>query len=387
MTGKPHIVFVDDEPRILGAMRRMLRTHRDTWEMSFCEGGDAALVLLREQPCDVIVSDYRMPGMTGAQLLQQVREEFPGTARVILSGQTSEDSLLDILVLAHDFLTKPTSPEQLVEVVERLVPADGRPRLDRVDVQSLPSPPKTLSQLVDALNSPTVSAQQIGAIIEEDPAPAAKVLQLVNSSAYNVGRKVSNVGQAVALLGLPAVRDLVLMHDLIRTFDTGGTLPAAWLDALTRHAVETSRLCRMLAEGQDWESHAFTAGLLAEIGQLVLAVKRPQELSRVLDVWRAGGGEMHDAEQEVGAIGHVDAAVDVLRFWGLPLPVVDAVAGHTGSDAPLDDPVGVVALAHRAVESAFAPVCGAPMLDLEQLPPRERDIISRWLPRDRTDPR
>jgi YesN/AraC family two-component response regulator len=89
MTPRPHILFVDDEPRILGGMRRMLRTYRDRWDMSFAEGGEAALVALRDRPCDVIISDYRMPGMNGAQLLEHVRSEFPATARVILSGQTT----------------------------------------------------------------------------------------------------------------------------------------------------------------------------------------------------------------------------------------------------------------------------------------------------------
>ena len=115
VTARPHVLFVDDEPMILGGLRRMLRTSRDRWDMSFVDGGEAALAVLRERPCDVIVSDFRMPGMNGAQLLELVRRDHPGTARVILSGQTHEDSMLSIMVLAHEFLTKPSTPEQLVD--------------------------------------------------------------------------------------------------------------------------------------------------------------------------------------------------------------------------------------------------------------------------------
>src|SRR5690349_3817692 len=103
MTGQPHILFVDDEPRILGGLRRMLRAHRDRWDMSFAGGGAEALETMRDRPCDVIVSDYRMPGIDGATLLAHVRDNYPGTARVILSGQTNEDSLLKIIMLAHRF--------------------------------------------------------------------------------------------------------------------------------------------------------------------------------------------------------------------------------------------------------------------------------------------
>jgi HD-like signal output (HDOD) protein len=388
---RPHILFVDDEPRILGGLRRMLRTHRDRWDMSFAEGAEAALAALRDRPCDVIVSDYRMPGMNGAQLLERVRIEYPATARVILSGQTNEDNLLSIMVLAHEFLTKPSSPEQLVATVERLIDvrAGTGARPDRPDVQSLPSPPHTLVELIEALESDDVSARSVGAVIERDPAATAKVLQLVNSSAYTVGRKISDVGQAVALLGLHTVRGLVLMHDLIRTFDAGGVLPAEWLDGLTLHSVETSRLCRMFAEGTDWESNAFTAGLLHEVGQLVLASTRPQEFTQALASWRDTGTDPADTaflcvtESAIIGFSHIDAGADLLRFWGLPDPVIHAVAGHTSTIQPaaVIDAPSAVALAHMAVEVDLGPVCGpvgAISLDEDQLDDRARAVLTRW---------
>jgi HD-like signal output (HDOD) protein/ActR/RegA family two-component response regulator len=393
VTQRPHILFVDDEPRILGGLRRMLRTHRDRWDMSFAEGAEAALAALRERPCDVIVSDYRMPGMNGAQLLERVRTDYPATARVILSGQTNEDNLLSIMVLAHEFLTKPSSPEQLIATVERLIgvpEASGTgTRPVRADVQSLPSPPHTLIELVEILDSDDVSARSVGAIIERDAAATAKVLQLVNSSAYTVGRKVSDVGQAVTLLGLDTVRGLVLMHDLIRTFKIDGGLPAEWLDRLTLHSVEASRLCKMFAADTDWQSNAFTAGLLHEIGQLVLASTRPNEFSDAFASWRdtetETGGTMSLCVKESAVIGfsHIDAGVDLLRFWGLPDLVIEAIAGHAPEDPPVAviDAPSAVALAHLIVELDLGPVCGpiGPIaFDEEQLDDKARAVVTRW---------
>jgi HD-like signal output (HDOD) protein/ActR/RegA family two-component response regulator len=393
MAPRPHILFVDDEPRILSGLRRMLRTHRDRWDMSFAEGAEAALAALRTRPCDVIVSDYRMPGMNGAQLLERVRLEYPGIARVILSGQTNEDNLLSIMVLAHEFLTKPSSPEQLVATVERLIdvriPTGAGTRPDRADVQSLPSPPHTFVELVKALDNDEASARSIGAVIEQDPAATAKVLQLVNSSAYTVGRKISDVGQAVALLGLQTVRGLVMMHDLIRTFDVAGGLPVAWLETLTLHSVETSRLCRLFADGTDWESNAFTAGLLHEVGQLVLASMRPREFSESLAAWRNPDPEAADtvylcvAESAVIGFSHIDAGADLLRFWGLPDPVIEAVAGHAATVQPaaVVDASTSVALAHMVVEAELEPVCGplaTSAFDENLLDDRAREAITRW---------
>jgi HD-like signal output (HDOD) protein/CheY-like chemotaxis protein len=394
VTSRPHILFVDDEPRILGALRRMLRTHRDRWEMSFAEGGAAALATMHSQPCDVIVSDYRMPGMDGAQLLERVREEYPGTARVILSGQTNEDNVLKTMVIAHEFLTKPTTSDALVATVERLLGTRAAPtgdgqRRDVAFVESLPSAPHTLIELVAALDADDASARSVGTVIEGDPAATAKILHLVNSSAYTKGRKVSDVGQAVALLGLDTVRGLALMHDLVRTFEAAGGLPAEWIDGLTLHSVETSRLARLFGAGRDWQAHAFTGGLLHEVGQLVLASARPADFHRVLAAWGEadespdGNAPLEVHEAAAFDLSHVDAGVRLIGLWGLPAAVIEAIAGHAAPppDAA-DDAASAVALAHRVVEADLGPVCGpydgTAVLDEDRLDEHSREIVSRW---------
>jgi HD-like signal output (HDOD) protein len=215
------------------------------------------------------------------------------------------------------------------------------------------------------------------------------VLQLVNSSAYTVGRRISNVGQAVALLGLPTIRSLVMMHDLIRTFDVGGELPVEWIEGLILHSVESSRLCRLFAGGTDWENPAATAGLLHEVGQLVIASTRPKDFARTLELWQQGAGETAEAstlgaaEAAILGASHIDAGAELLRFWGLPTPVVDAVVGHAAPEAPVAavDPGTAVVLAHLVVEADLGPVCGPfgeSSLDEDQLGDGARQVISRW---------
>src|SRR5260221_14255094 len=92
MTMKKKILFVDDEPNILGGLRRMLRPLHEEWTTEFAESGVQALALLAREPFDVIVSDMRMLGMTGAQLLEHVRSQYPKMVRIILTGQCDEES-------------------------------------------------------------------------------------------------------------------------------------------------------------------------------------------------------------------------------------------------------------------------------------------------------
>jgi len=88
------ILFVDDEPNVLSGLQRTLRPMQYQWEMEFVPSGEDALQALGLQPFDAVVTDMRMPGMTGAQLLDVVRDRFPQTIRIVLSGQSERESLV-----------------------------------------------------------------------------------------------------------------------------------------------------------------------------------------------------------------------------------------------------------------------------------------------------
>lgn len=119
-TGRSHILFVDDEPAVLNALRRMLHPHRQRWDLSFTTSGDQALDILATRPCRLVVTDFRMPGMDGGQLLAEVRDRYPSAARVILSGHTGEINADAITHLAHHFLTKPCKVDALISCIETL---------------------------------------------------------------------------------------------------------------------------------------------------------------------------------------------------------------------------------------------------------------------------
>lgn len=114
------ILFVDDEKNILDGVRRMLHAARNRWEMEFATSGDAALLASKERPFDVVVTDLRMPGMNGAELLSHIRDQFPGTARIVLSGY-SEPALADRAApVAYRVLGKPCNAKELVDTIERV---------------------------------------------------------------------------------------------------------------------------------------------------------------------------------------------------------------------------------------------------------------------------
>lgn len=217
------ILFVDDEPRLLEGLQRMFRPHRKQWDMLFATSGEQALAILETNPCDVIVTDMRMPGMDGATLLEQVQERYPSLARIVLSGHVEMEAALRAAPVAHQFLSKPCDPETLRETIERV--CDCRARLSDEGIRrvigavgKLPSMPATCTSLLAALQDPETDLARVTRLIEDDVGIAAKVLQLVSSAFFGRRNEVRSVRDAVNYLGLETLKQLVLSVQILGNF-------------------------------------------------------------------------------------------------------------------------------------------------------------------------
>ena len=332
------VLFVDDEPRVLAALQRMLQGKRPAWTLRFAAGGAQALDLLADQPVDVVVSDLRMPGMDGAELLAAVREGYPHVVRVVLSAHTEREATLRALPVAHRFLNKPCDADTLAEAIAR---AATVPRLLRHpeardyvgSVASLPSAPTIWTALSKRLSDPAVSVNEVAGIVGSDVAMSAKLLQLVNSSFVGLARQLTSIREAVIYLGLPMLRSLVLSVEAFRAFAGVERASGLSVDRLCAHGVTCAGLAAELVSDPAQRDDAFTAALLADVGQLVLTTCVPTGFGQALA--RAAQGELalHAAELELFGVHHGDVGAYLLSVWGLPTSVVDAVACH-------HDPVG-----------------------------------------------
>jgi CheY-like chemotaxis protein len=184
---KKKILFVDDEPNILSGLKRMLRSMRKEFDLQFAESGQEALTILDGDEFDVVVSDMRMPGIDGAELLSRIMVQHPYSIRIMLTGQADEESIMRTVGIVHQFLAKPCDPEELKAVLQRASGLHGlisQPSLKKIvsGIDSLPSLPEVYAELREAMTNPEISVADIGAIIEKDIGMSAKVLQLVNSA-------------------------------------------------------------------------------------------------------------------------------------------------------------------------------------------------------------
>lgn len=209
------ILFVDDEPRVLQGLERMLRPMREKWEMRFVESGAQALATLAVTPADVVVADMRMPGMDGAQLLKEVMRSYPATIRLILSGFTEKNMIGRCVGVAHQYLAKPCDPATLRATIERLTALENTLQegaLQRLvgRLERLPSLPTLYTEILQCLENQNADLTDVGTVIARDLGMAAKVLNLVNSAFFGLPQQIANPAEAVLYLGLENVKSIVL---------------------------------------------------------------------------------------------------------------------------------------------------------------------------------
>ncbi|MBL9210696.1 MAG: HDOD domain-containing protein [Opitutaceae bacterium] len=333
---KKRILFVDDDPLVLDGLRRMLRPMREEWEMDFCDSGPGALAHMARTPVDVIVSDMRMPGMNGAELLTRVMELHPRTVRLILSGHADRDLILKCVGSTHQYLAKPCDPEAIKATVRRAAATDGALQSTTLkalvgQMSRLPSIPSLYREIVEALQDPEVSMAVVGRIIGRDISMAAQILKLVNSAFFGLRRRVSSPDEAASYLGLDTLRSLVLSLNAFSQFDgvkvEGFSFGDLWLHSLqTGAAAKAVALCEQA--GRKLADEAFVSGLLHDTGKVVMAANFPDRYAEVVRLEKAEGLEPCEAERRVFGASHPDVGGYLLGLWGLPVPVVEAIAFH-----------------------------------------------------------
>ena len=333
---KHRIIFVDDEPRVIQGLKRMLHKMGREWEMAFAQDGPEALALLDENAFDVIVSDMKMPGLDGAELLSEVRKRHPHMARIVLSGLSGNEMILKATGSAHQFLSKPCDPELLKRTIRRTCAL--RDLLDN-DVlggivsrtESLPSLPDLYGKLMEEIRTSEGSLQRVGEIVETDLSMSAKLVQLVSSAFFGLPRKISSPSEAVMLLGLETVKSLALTMGLFSKFDES-TLSFIPIENIYEHSMKTGLMAREIAkmEGADEEmvGETFMTGLLHDVGKLLLGHNIPEVYRGVFELSAREGIPFNEAEMEIIGATHGEVGAFLLGLWGLSDAVVEGVAFH-----------------------------------------------------------
>ncbi|MGH8137185.1 MAG: HDOD domain-containing protein [Steroidobacteraceae bacterium] len=326
------ILFVDDEQAALDGLRYRLHRMSSKWQVDCVDNGPRAIEQMQRQPYDVIVTDMRMPGMDGAELLEIVSGRWPQAVRIVLSGYADLKQTVRLVPFAHQYLSKPCEPRQLEQVIDRclllhdlLHGSHLRTIVGRI--RKLPSLPRIYTALQGITRNDNVTVSEVAGLVASDSAIAARVLQIVNSAFFRLARRVTNIEQAVSYLGFTAIRNVATSVEIFSQWPAGGSIHLDQ-ENLQSHVRAVAAAASALTLKTPITDDTMLAGLLHDIGYWILAQECAADLKAAVELAATTSIPLHEAETQVMGASHAEVGAYLLGIWGLPYPVIEAVAHH-----------------------------------------------------------
>ncbi len=333
-TSAPEVLLVDDEELVLRGLARYLSMERPHWRVRVATSAERALEQLALHPADVCVSDLGLGDVDGIALLGEIAQRYPRTVRVLYSAALPEERAAESADVAHQAFTKGAEPRALVRAVESALQA-AAPIADRTlwaliaGDNRLPPAPSVFLRLEEAARNTHTTTEDLTRIVAHDTAVSARVLQLASSAFLGLPPHVRTLEGAVAWLGLQKVRALVLSVEVYRGF-AGQMPPPLTASGVSAHSFRVAeiavRIARQICPGD--AEVAFMAGVVHDLGVLVLATRAPERYAEVLRYAAQHEITPYRAEQAILGTTHAVVGAAVMELWGLPDSIVDAVRGH-----------------------------------------------------------
>jgi putative nucleotidyltransferase with HDIG domain len=215
---------------------------------------------------------------------------------------------------------------------------------------TIPTLPSVVQRINQMLLDPEVGLREIGAEVSKDAPIATKVLRIANSAFYGLRERVISTEHASCVLGMRVLKNIVMQASVIGQFKhlTGGVVFD--VEALWRHAILSAETAQRMAQNcradlglMPEEFHS--AGLLHDVGQVVLLDNRPEEFLRAVQLSAELGIELHAAEKQIFGFDHASIGARVAERWGLPSLLVAAIGQHHRPYKDLADQPAVTLIA------------------------------------------
>jgi HD-like signal output (HDOD) protein/CheY-like chemotaxis protein len=333
---KATILFVDDEENILRGLKRMARPMRKEWNTLLANSGSEALNLLDEQRVDVVVTDMRMPGMDGAELLNHVQDRFPETIRIVLSGFAEKESILKTVGPSHQYLAKPCDQDTLIETIQRSLTLrklinDNELRQVVGRMRHIPSVPKVFQEIISEIENEYSSADSLADVVSQDVSLTTHLMKLTNSAYFGLPIPARTPKQAITFLGFENVKAVVLLGGVFDQLTENDSLLGV-LEILSQRSVQLGTLSKCIAKviglTPEEQELAFCAGLVGHLGTLLLVSNWPEKFQKAVAQIQTGGKSISEAEMETFGATHGALGAYLLGLWGFNDSIVEAVAYH-----------------------------------------------------------
>lgn len=338
----PRVLIAESDPWSRDLLKQVLLNVRCDARLDLCADGQETLHLLAENPYDLVIVDWELPGVDGLNVLRSVRQRKrnPPLPFILMSSRNDSASVREALPLAPTaYLTKPLNMESLTQRLQDLLLNAGEEVSCEVP---LLAPGMTLSVYLErrrelaegaplmtdvqvaikrSLNPNGLDLTRLEDEIRTDPQITAVLIAAANSAAQHHGVAVQTLAQALHRLGTGQSMNLILGLALKRSARLSDPQLADYAERYWELSLHTAEYARTLARLLDLDqARCYCAGMLHRLGDLALL--------RCLQQWKQAGGELDEWEEVGEALAEFGAAYgSALRTrWRLPLELRELIA-------------------------------------------------------------
>ena len=357
------LLFVGTPPNWSQVIDRDLHRLQPTWGFQFVPDAAQAVTALHEEFYAIIAQDFFAADAAIAERLKSISTK---TVRVVLCNTSDRTEVARWSASGANPISQTTDAANLAASISRTARVQdwmtdtGIKKLLAL-CRKLPAMPKLYSQVSNELSSPNGSIDVVAQLIAQDPVMTAKLLQVVNSAFFALGRQVSEPSEAVMFLGAERTRSLILLAGVFTQFE-GVACPGFTPEQIWNHSLQVETLARnvTMVETRNAKTAeaAFTAGLIHDMGKLILAANVPAMCNAIEQLHKSKQLTQREAEMQVLGTTHAELAACLLGTWALPLPVLEAVAWHHHPTRSPDKGFTLLTAVHAGNVFAYELGCG-----------------------------
>lgn len=373
------ILIADADPKAWEEFRQALG---DSWNVVGAPTYTAALEAVQKQHFNVVVANIELPEYGGAELLSRIRTIHPDALRFIAANESLKEKVMGDVVSGNQFISIPYDRNRIKTSIGRSLATDYgmssgvRELVGRI--RTFPTIPSLYLEVVNALQSSSVTTAEIGALIAKDMAMTTKLVQVLNSAYFGLPRTITDPTEAVGILGFDTTKSLIMTVKLLSQYDKVKPVYFS-IDNIWKHSTAVARGAKVISlletGSTDFSATAYTAGLMHDLGKVILAANFDTQYHAAHDLARKQNLPLWTVEKDIFGATHGEIGAYMQATWGMPEEVVRAAAMHHSPQRANDKNFSALTAVHVAnaleyegnVETDGLPVSTVEMEYLEQL--------------------